>query len=613
MAPTPNDGGKWTKEVLTGWIRENLFDVVPMAIAVIDQDYNLIHANKAFEQMFGAWQGRKCHAVYKDRDSMCPDCKGSAAFKDGVPRINEEIGYNKNGRLTRYIKHTIPVVDKSGHIPFLVEMATDVTEFEQVRREHQLLFDQVPCSIIIIDRHFNIVKANQRTRDLLGDVEGRRCYDILKSKGDVCGDCTARKTFIDGGVHTGHSVVNSRDGRTIHFHVTTVPLNMVDGKFDLVMEMAVDVTQILHLEDELNIANSFMASMIATSLDAIIATGEQGNVTIFNPAAKRLFNVGPEKRVDQRELDVMLPAGFLNRVYSEADPVYLPEATVRSIDGQPIFVRLAGMKLKVDHRLMGMAFWVQDLREIKRLEAEKFEAERLAAVGQTVAGLAHGVKNLLNGLEGGMYMLSSGMKKGDAERLATGIDMLERNIAKISRFVKEFLSFSKGRKIKAAMVDPAAMAKEVVDLYSVKAKELGIALIYEPHGRIQEAALDSQGMQECLANLVGNAIDACMMSDKDRPCHVWVKVHEQNRVLVYEVVDDGCGMDYEVKQKVFTNFFTTKGLGGTGLGLLTTKKIVQEHGGTITMESELHRGTTFRINLPRHRLPKLSDDGADTN
>jgi len=69
---------------IDNWIKENLFNVVPMAIAVIDKEFNLVYANTAFEQMFGAWKNRKCFSVYKSRDSMCPDCKGTAAFKDGV-------------------------------------------------------------------------------------------------------------------------------------------------------------------------------------------------------------------------------------------------------------------------------------------------------------------------------------------------------------------------------------------------------------------------------------------------------------------------------------------------------------------------------------------------
>jgi sensor histidine kinase regulating citrate/malate metabolism len=86
---------------------------------------------------------------------------------------------------------------------------------------------------------------------------------------------------------------------------------------------------------------------------------------------------------------------------------------------------------------------------------------------------------------------------------------------------------------------------------------------------------------------------------------VIVSVYEKKGIIYYEVIDDGCGMDYEVKRKGFTTFFTTKGLGGTGLGLLMTKKIIQEHGGSIQLKTEPDQGTTFRICLPRKRLPKV--------
>jgi signal transduction histidine kinase len=181
---------------------------------------------------------------------------------------------------------------------------------------------------------------------------------------------------------------------------------------------------------------------------------------------------------------------------------------------------------------------------------------------------------------------------------------LERNIGRVATFVKAFLSFSKGREIKVSMSDPAKIAKEVVMLYSQRARELGIKLINEESGSISPALMDSEGIHECLTNLIGNAIDACNMSEAGKGQYVIVRTIEKDNVIIYEVVDDGCGMDYEIKQKVFTNFFTTKGLGGTGLGLLMTKKIVQEHGGKIDLESESGKGTTFRILLARNRLPK---------
>ncbi len=590
---------------IDNWIKENLFNVVPMAIAVIDKEFNLVYANTAFEQMFGAWKNRKCFSVYKSRDSMCPDCKGTAAFKDGVSRVNDEVGYDKSGQLTRYIKHTIPVVDEEGNIPFLVEMSTDITETEQIRREHQLLFDQVPCNILIIDRNFRITKTNERFRQMFEDPEGRYCFEALKGFEHKCSECTARQTFADGKMHTGHHVWKSKKGKTEHFHVTTVPLRLVDDSFDLVMEMAVDITKTLKLEDELKIAHTFMESMIATSMDGIIAVDGNGDVTIFNPAARNIFNITDNKRVSREELTSMLPEGFLDQVAKGSRHVYLPETKVKTIEGKTLPVRLAGTKLLVGDRSMGMAFSIQDLREIKQLENDKMEAERLAAVGQTVAGLAHGVKNLLTGLEGGMYMLNSGMNKSNVERVQKGMEMLVRNIDRISTFVKEFLSFSKGREIQVELSNPAKIAEEVVDLYTAQARELGIELVNERIGDIDSALMDHESMHECLTNLVGNAIDACQMSDNEGECHVWVRTFEENGVIVYEVVDDGCGMDYEVKKKVFTTFFTTKGLGGTGIGLLMTKKIVQEHGGKIDMESEPGQGSTFRIRLPRNRLPKI--------
>ena len=86
-----------------------------------------------------------------------------------------------------------------------------------------------------------------------------------------------------------------------------------------------------------------------------------------------------------------------------------------------------------------------------------------------------------------------------------------------------------------------------------------------------------------------------------------VRTREEGDDLVFEVVDNGCGIDQEVKSKIFTTFFTTKGGKGTGLGLLTTRKIVQEHGGQVEMESQPGQGSTFRIRLPRRQLKVLAE------
>ncbi len=591
---------------LARWLQDHLFNAVPMAIAVIDRRFDLIYANEAFERMFGRWQGRKCYQVYKGQNAKCAQCHGAKAFKEGRPAVNEEIGYNKEGRLTRYIKHTVPVTVGDGEIPYLIEMCTDITETEQIRREYQLLFDQVPCSVLIIDKAYRIVKTNERARKMLGDLEGLHCYSGLKGLDAKCKECTARQTFADGRLHTGHHAWRTKKGQTLHLHVITVPVRMANGSFDMVMEMAVDVTETLKLQDGLQFAHSFLETVISTSMDGILAVDADGRVNICNPAARKFFAIRPDETLFKEELAGMLPEGFLQRVTTGPQHVYLPETAIVDAAGCQKPVRLAGHQLSIDERVIGAAFSIQDLSGIKKLEEEKLEAERLAAVGQTVAGLAHGVKNLTTALEGGMYMLSTGIEKGNLDRIQKGMAMLDRNTQRISMFVKAFLSFAKGRQIRARLNDPAEIAREVIDMYAPKADELGIQLIFNLPEPIAPAAIDYESMHECLTNLVGNAIDACRVSSNGGS-QVTIKVHEKRGMIYYEVIDNGCGMDYEVKRKVFTTFFTTKGLGGTGLGLLMTKKIIQEHGGTIKLESQPEKGTTFRICLPRKRLPKVAE------
>jgi len=250
-----------------------------------------------------------------------------------------------------------------------------------------------------------------------------------------------------------------------------------------------------------------------------------------------------------------------------------------------------------------------DITLTKRLEQEKLEAERLAAVGQTVAGLAHGIKNIIMGLEGGMYVVNSGIKRNDPERLLQGWTILQEDIQRISSFVKEFLDFARGRVPEVKRVDPNQVARKVIELFRDRASLSGIELVADLEEGIEEAPLDEEGIHTCLSNLVSNAIDACEMSAEEVN-RVTLSCREEGGTLVYEVSDDGCGMDYEVKQRAFTNFFSTKGSGkGTGLGLLTTRKIVQEHGGSASFESTEGVGSTFRLEFPRDRLPRLNGNG----
>jgi len=256
-----------------------------------------------------------------------------------------------------------------------------------------------------------------------------------------------------------------------------------------------------------------------------------------------------------------------------------------------------------DGRIPYIVEMSSDITEVKRLEQEKLSAERLAAVGQTVAGLAHGVKNLLMAIDGGMYVLQSGMEKGDADRMIDGWGMLKEDMARMKSFVTEFLEFAKGRIPQVERIDPNQPARKVLASFREAAKAKGIELRANLQEGIPRAFMDENAIHTCLANLVSNALDACEASDKPHR-NVVLSTSDQEGKLVYEVADDGIGMDYEIKKRVFTGFFSSKISGkGTGLGLLTTRKIVQEHGGTVSFDSTEGAGSVFRLEFPRDRLP----------
>ena len=245
--------------------------------------------------------------------------------------------------------------------------------------------------------------------------------------------------------------------------------------------------------------------------------------------------------------------------------------------------------------------YTENLEELVEDKTKKLvEAERLAVVGQTVAAIAHAIKNITGGLTGGAFVLEKGLELKNEKYLCQGWDMVKGNVAKIKGLAIDLLNYAKEREPDHRLCDPNRPIREVYDLMLPRAREHGVNLHIELDRGLPEVLLDPEGIHRCMLNLVTNAIDACtdiscsktgrevtLRSSKGKDCAV-----------EYQVVDEGCGMDKETRDKIFQRFFSTKGSQGTGLGLMITKKIVDEHKGVIECESRKGKGTKFVIKLP---------------
>ncbi len=243
--------------------------------------------------------------------------------------------------------------------------------------------------------------------------------------------------------------------------------------------------------------------------------------------------------------------------------------------------------------------------DLRQAQQELIKKERLATIGETVTGLAHYIKNILNGLRGGMYKINSGLNRDQPTVLKDGWEMAQRNVEKISELVLDLLSYSKERESQRKSCHPNEIVLEAVESLQLLADNNAVKLSYSLDSNIRDACLDPKGMHRVLLNLVSNAIDACIYDpDQSKPFEVVVKTRVEvdgrgKDFILFEVIDNGCGMNREVKQKLFNRFFSTKKEQGTGLGLLITHKIIQEHGGEISVDSEEGKGATFRVRLEK--------------
>ena len=225
------------------------------------------------------------------------------------------------------------------------------------------------------------------------------------------------------------------------------------------------------------------------------------------------------------------------------------------------------------------------------------QAERLAAMGQTIATLSHHIKNILQGIRGGSYLIDEGLKASETELIRKGWRIVERNQERISSLVMDMLTFSKEREPELAPARIQEVASDVVELVQVRAKDAGVQLELQNDDSIPTLVFDPELLHRAILNVVGNAVDACEKSAAGRVV-VSTTLDQERRVLSIVVDDNGEGIAPADVDKIFSVFESRKGSRGTGLGLPVSLKILREHSGDIVVESQLGVGSRFTMQLP---------------
>ncbi|MCA9039130.1 MAG: FHA domain-containing protein [Planctomycetaceae bacterium] len=235
-----------------------------------------------------------------------------------------------------------------------------------------------------------------------------------------------------------------------------------------------------------------------------------------------------------------------------------------------------------------------------RYQNALLKAERLAAMGQTIAMLSHHIKNIMQGIRGGSYLVNLGLNNESLDDVRKGWNIVEKNQDRIFNLVMDMLTFSKDRLPNYMEGSINKVAQDVEELMRGKAEEAGVQLSLELQTDADNAWFDDEGIHRALLNIVSNAIDA--IQEKEEPNGKVVigtsYDAERDRVAI-SIEDNGPGIPAERLEKIFNMFESTKGSRGTGLGLAVSQKILHEHGGEITVESRPGLGCKFIMHWPR--------------
>lgn len=234
--------------------------------------------------------------------------------------------------------------------------------------------------------------------------------------------------------------------------------------------------------------------------------------------------------------------------------------------------------------------------------------ERLAAAGETVAYLSHYIKNLLQGMRSGADIVQRGLQNRDLDVTGQGWQIVERNLDRSYNLMMNMLAFSKTREPRLEQLQLNRIVDEVVELVQKQADDKQVVLLADLDEHTPPIPLDYDGIHQAILNIVTNAVDAV----EPRRGIINVRTHydAEPRHVVLSVTDNGPGVAAELRDKIFEPFHSSKGHGGTGLGLAVARKIVRELGGEIELVDPPDGGAEFRVQLPTIRLERA--DRGDT-
>ncbi|HXI03989.1 MAG TPA: PAS domain S-box protein, partial [Candidatus Saccharimonadales bacterium] len=409
--------------------------------------------------------------------------------------------------------------------------------------------------------------------------------------------------FATGNV-SHHEIQLEIDGEERHIYATSMPIKALEGGVEQTIVMLQDVSDLEILrrsEEALRASEARFRSIFEKTTAGMATVAVDGTFLQVNPAMCRFLGYPESELLTLSVQEVTHPEDiaqtrqvFSNTPGSEPECVDLEKRYLRK-DGTTVWGRTSAAWIRgASGRADYSVALVQDITERKHLEYELRQAEKMSAVGQLIAGVAHELNNPLAGVLGYAQLL---LDVPGNERIRRGLESINREADRCKKIVHNLQTFARKHKPEVEEVDLNAVLMSTLELRAYQMKVDNIDVVADLDEDLPVTLADAHQLRQVFLNVIINAHQA--MTARGGRGRLTLRTRRKGHEISIEISDNGPGIGESVLGKIFDPFFTTKEVGqGTGLGLSICYGIVNEHGGRITADNLPEGGARFILTFP---------------
>lgn len=483
-------------------------------------------------------------------------------------------------------------------------------EKSKVKNRLEAILNGIDEGLAVIDRNYKIRSTNRAFFKSLRyagkSVIGKYCYKVVHNYGKPCRHCVARNTFQTGKPSESIRSHRDSDGTKIYHQTRTYPLRDPDGNVNQVIYISRDITKKKKLEERIRYLKEYNESIVASVPSSILVLDKNLRIVSANQSFYEDFEL-EKKEVETKSIERVLPAE-LNKMILKA---IRTGSFLKKEEVETTFPRIGRKVLHIsvvcswyqtgrreEDEQERILIIIEDVSDKKQLENELIRSGKLAALGELSAGLAHEINNPLAIISGYAQMLQAEptMNEGGKKRYLKEIVKQTDRATRIMRKVRDFARPGEARMesvdINGTLIRSLSLLKKQVHPKNIKInQDLDLSL--------PKIKVDKDQLGQIFLNIILNAVQAMPnggeLTLRTKLRGQGTKVSTKRVELT--IIDTGCGIPKENLGKIFDPFFTTKH-DSTGLGLSITHSLLNRHHGTVAVESEVGKGTTFVITFP---------------